>query len=56
MRQAANLDFYNGVTLPGIRIKTGQSDFSPIEQFQMMRMKGDSWERFGEIMGKSTSE
>ena len=48
MRQAGNLDFYNGVTLPGIKIKTGPSDFKPIEQFQMMRVKGDNWERLGE--------
>ncbi|MBR1301083.1 ABC transporter substrate-binding protein [Bradyrhizobium sp. AUGA SZCCT0042] len=56
MRQAANLDFYNGVTLPGIKIKTGPGDFKPIEQFQMMRVKGDNWERFGEIIGEPTSE
>ena len=56
MRQAGNLDFYNGVTLPGIKIKTGPGDFKPIEQFQMMRVKGDHWERFGEIIGEPTSE
>jgi branched-chain amino acid transport system substrate-binding protein len=56
MRQAASLDYYNGVTLPGIKIKTGPSDFRPLEQFQMMRVKGDSWERFGEIVDESSSE
>jgi branched-chain amino acid transport system substrate-binding protein len=56
MKQAANLNFYNGVTLPGIMIKTGATDFSPLDQFQMMRVKGDSWERFGELLSGSKSE
>lgn len=50
MKQAANLDFEIGIYLPGTRIKTGPSDFAPIEQLQMMRFKGESWERFGPIM------
>jgi len=56
MRQAVSLDYYNGVTLPGIKIETSATDFRPLEQFQMMRVKGDSWERFGEIVGEATSE
>ena len=50
MKQAASLDFEIGIYLPGTRIKTGPSDFAPIEQLQMMRFKGESWERFGPIM------
>ena len=50
MRQAANLDFEIGIYLPGTRIKTGPDDFAPIEQLQMMRFKGESWERFGPVM------
>ncbi|MCS3758742.1 ABC transporter substrate-binding protein [Bradyrhizobium centrosematis] len=50
MKQAANLDFEIGIYLPGTRIKTGPDDFAPIEQLQMMRFKGESWERFGPVM------
>ena len=50
MKQAASLDFEIGIYLPGTRIKTGPNDFAPIEQLQMMRFKGESWERFGPVM------
>src|SRR5690348_1262091 len=50
MKQAANLDFEIGVYLPGTRIKTSPTDFAPIEQLQMQRFKGESWERFGPVM------
>ena len=50
MKQAASLDFEIGVYLPGTRIKTSPTDFAPIEQLQMMRFKGESWELFGPIM------
>ena len=50
MKQAANLDFEIGIYLPGTRIKTSPTDFAPIEQLQMMRFKGESWERFGPVM------
>jgi branched-chain amino acid transport system substrate-binding protein len=50
MKQAANLNFEIGIYLPGTRIKTSPTDFAPLEQLQMMRFKGDSWELFGPIM------
>jgi branched-chain amino acid transport system substrate-binding protein len=50
MKQAANLNFEIGIYLPGTRIKNGQSDIAPLEQLQMMRFKGESWELFGPIM------
>ncbi|WP_225120461.1 ABC transporter substrate-binding protein [Bradyrhizobium sp. BRP22] len=55
MKQAANLDFQIGIYLPGTRIKTGPGDFAPIEQLQMMRFKGESWERFGPVMSGEKS-
>jgi ABC-type branched-subunit amino acid transport system substrate-binding protein len=55
MKQAANLDFEIGVYLPGTRIKTGPNDFAPIEQLQMMRFKGESWERFGPVVSGEKS-
>jgi len=50
MRQAANLNFEIGVFLPGTKIKTSPTDFAPIEQLQMTRFKGETWERFGPVM------
>ncbi len=51
MKQAANLrDFSPDTLLPGIRINTSPTDFAPINQLQMMRFKGQRWERFGDIM------
>ena len=50
MKQAANLNFEIGIYLPGTKIKTGPTDFAPLEQLQMMRFKGESWERFGPVM------
>jgi branched-chain amino acid transport system substrate-binding protein len=50
MRQAANLNFEIGVYLPGTKIKTSPTDFAPLEQLQMMRFKGETWELFGPVM------
>ena len=50
MQQAANLNFEIGIYLPGTRIKTSPTDFAPLEQLQMMRFKGETWERFGPVM------
>jgi hypothetical protein len=51
MKQAAMLDFDPGVYFPGIRLKTGPDDFSPIEQMQPIRFKGENWEPFGTLVG-----
>jgi branched-chain amino acid transport system substrate-binding protein len=51
MKQAANLkDFEPAGLLPGIKINTSTTDFYPIEQLQMMRFKGESWELFGPVI------
>jgi branched-chain amino acid transport system substrate-binding protein len=50
MRQAANLNFEIGIYLPGTRIKTSPTDYAPLEQLQMMRFKGETWERFGPVL------
>jgi branched-chain amino acid transport system substrate-binding protein len=55
MRQAANLNFEIGIYLPGTRIKTGPTDYAPLEQLQMMRFKDESWELFGPIMSGEKS-
>jgi branched-chain amino acid transport system substrate-binding protein len=51
MKQAAGFkDFELGMLLPGIKINTSPTDFAPIKQEQMVRFKGETWERFGPIM------
>jgi branched-chain amino acid transport system substrate-binding protein len=50
MRQAASLKgLHIPMLLPGIAINTSASDFSPMEQMQMMRFTGGRWERFGPV-------
>jgi ABC-type branched-subunit amino acid transport system substrate-binding protein len=51
MKQAANIkDLQQGGLLPGIKINTSATDFSPIEQLQLMRFKGERWELFGSVV------
>ncbi|MCP3385919.1 ABC transporter substrate-binding protein [Bradyrhizobium sp. CCGUVB4N] len=51
MKQAASMkDFEPDTLLPGIKINTSPDNFAPIEQLQMMRFKGKTWELFGEII------
>ena len=50
MKQAASLkNVEQEMLLPGIKINTSADDFAPIQQEQLVRFKGDSWELFGEI-------
>jgi branched-chain amino acid transport system substrate-binding protein len=51
MKQAASLkDLELGGLLPGIKVNTSATDFAPISQLQLVKFKGETWERFGEIM------
>jgi len=51
MKQAASLkNLELGGLLPGIKVNTSPTDFAPISQLQLMKFKGETWERFGEIM------
>jgi len=47
MKQAANLDMDIAVYLPGMKVKTGPTDFTPMDQLPMMRFKGETRELFG---------
>jgi branched-chain amino acid transport system substrate-binding protein len=50
-KQAANLkQFEVPMLLTGIKIETGPSDYSPIEQMQLMRFDGKGWARFGNVL------
>jgi branched-chain amino acid transport system substrate-binding protein len=51
MKQAAsiqNLELEG--LLPGIKVNTSATDFAPISQLQLMKFKGETWDRFGEIL------
>jgi branched-chain amino acid transport system substrate-binding protein len=51
MKQAANLkNLQIGMLLPGITADTSSSDFAPIEQMQMGRFTGDTWQLFGPVI------
>ena len=51
MKQAANIrDLRLDGLLPGIEVNTSPTDFAPISQLQLMRFKGATWERFGDIL------
>jgi hypothetical protein len=53
MKQMANMDMEIGIYLPGVRIKTSPTDWSPIEQLQLMKFEGESWQLFGPMMDGS---
>ncbi|MBR0967816.1 ABC transporter substrate-binding protein [Bradyrhizobium diazoefficiens] len=51
MKQAASLkDYVPAGLLPGIKVNTSATDFAPLSQLQLIRFKGETWERFGEIL------
>jgi branched-chain amino acid transport system substrate-binding protein len=56
MKQAASLkDLQPGLLLPGIKINTSSTDYAPLEQLQMVRFKGKSWELFGPLTSDEKS-
>jgi branched-chain amino acid transport system substrate-binding protein len=51
MKQAASIrDLELGGLLPGIKVNTSASDFAPLAQLQLIKFKGEAWERFGDII------
>ena len=35
---------------PAVKVNTSATDFAPLSQLQLMRFKGNTWERFGDII------
>jgi branched-chain amino acid transport system substrate-binding protein len=57
MKPAANIrDLELDGLLPGNKIDTSSTDFAPISPVQLMRFKGETWERFGEIINGDGSD
>jgi branched-chain amino acid transport system substrate-binding protein len=51
MKQAGNLrSFQLGMLLPGVVVDTNPTDFAPIEQMQMSRFDGETWQLFGPVI------
>src|ERR1700712_3338642 len=51
MKQAASIkDLELGGLLPGVKVNTSATDFAPLSQLQLQKFKGDTWDRFGEIL------
>jgi branched-chain amino acid transport system substrate-binding protein len=51
MKEAANLkNLELDGLLPGVKINTGPTDFAPISSVQLIRFKGEAWDRFGEVL------
>ena len=51
IKQAANLtDLELPLLLPGIKINTSPTNYSPIRQMQLATFNGESWELFGDVM------
>jgi branched-chain amino acid transport system substrate-binding protein len=51
MKQAASIkNLELGGLLPGVKVNTSATDFAPISQLQLIKFKGETWERFGEIL------
>jgi branched-chain amino acid transport system substrate-binding protein len=56
VKQAANLtNFTSDVLLPGISINTDPADFAPVEQMRMVRLKGEKWELFGDVISAESA-
>ncbi|QIG97230.1 ABC transporter substrate-binding protein [Bradyrhizobium sp. 6(2017)] len=50
LRQAfAIKDLELPMLLPGIKVNTSPSDHVPVDQMQLMRFNGKTWDRFGEL-------
>jgi branched-chain amino acid transport system substrate-binding protein len=52
MKQAASLDIDLPLLLPGIRLHTGATDFSPLKQMRLARFQGKQWVLFGDVIGE----
>jgi branched-chain amino acid transport system substrate-binding protein len=50
MKSVRNLDFEQGILLPGNKVKTGEGDGYPIEAMQIQRFNGERWVREGELV------
>jgi branched-chain amino acid transport system substrate-binding protein len=56
MKQAASLKGVDlPLLLPGIKINTSATDFYPIQSVRLARIKGETWELFGDILSNESA-
>jgi len=56
MKEAANIKAYEApLLLPGIKINTSPTDFYPIQSVQLARVKGESFELFGNVLSNEST-
>lgn len=57
MKQAANMKNIEIDGVPtGVTITTSPTNYSPVSQLQLMRIKGESWELFGPVIGAEAGQ
>ncbi len=55
MKSAASIkELRVPMLLPGITVDTSPTDFFPIEAMALARIKGETWERFGDVISAET--
>ena len=55
MKTAASLQGYEApMLLPGIKVNTSPTDFYPLQSVRLARVKGDSFELFGDILSSES--
>jgi branched-chain amino acid transport system substrate-binding protein len=55
MKQAASLQgLENPMLLPGIKINTSPTDFYPLQSVRLARVKGESFELFGDVLSSES--
>jgi branched-chain amino acid transport system substrate-binding protein len=50
MKQAEHLDFDAPLLLPGVKVHTTPTDFFPINEMQLAKFDGKTWQRFGQVL------
>jgi branched-chain amino acid transport system substrate-binding protein len=56
MKQATSLkDHHLPMLQPGIALNTSLTNYAPIQQLRLMRLKGERWELFGDVVNTATS-
>ena len=56
MKQAASLKGVDlPLLLPGIKVNTSATDFYPIQSVRLARIKGETWELFGDILSNESA-
>jgi branched-chain amino acid transport system substrate-binding protein len=57
MKQAASMqNVHAKMLLPGISINTSATNYAPIQQMRLIKLTGDRWEIFGDVINTSDAK